>query len=106
MIESQYIDPDGEVRLKSSRSSVHDTRDRTGYIQPSDPSIVADYWVTRRRADTFPGYDLELPDIREIYRWNGSAWIVGYRGNDATLSYEAVLSCLHSNNGWRIEGPA
>jgi hypothetical protein len=76
-----------------------------GYIKPSDPHVSADYWVTRRSADAAPGYDLKLPDMRFCFRWNGNgAWITGYR--EGIPGGGAILSGLHSNNGWRIEGAA
>ncbi len=77
----------------------------TGYIEPPNPRVAADYWVTRRSADAAPGYDLGLPDLRARYHWNGNgAWITGYR--DGIRGRAPNLSCLHSNNGWRVEGPA
>jgi hypothetical protein len=75
------------------------------WIEPQDTKLVADYWLTRRNADSAPGYDLGLPDLRVKYRWNGhNAWVTGeYQGRQRI---EPVLSCLHGNNGWRIEGMA
>lgn len=77
------------------------------WIEPDAPDIAAEYWVTRRQADCAPGYGHNLPDIRERYRWlppNGllrGSWITGYI--DGVRGREACRSCLHSNNGWRIE---
>ncbi len=75
------------------------------WIEPEDKSLVADYWLTCRSADSAPGYDLKLPDIRVMCRWNGKdAWIIGkFMGRQRM---EPILSCKHGNNGWRIEGPA
>jgi len=73
-----------------------------GFVEPPDPHIAAEYWITRRSSDASPGYDLGLPDLRCRYRWNGNgAWIVGYY--NGMRGREAVLSCLPVNNGWRIE---
>jgi hypothetical protein len=80
--------------------------DTTGWITPPDPDIARDYWVTRRGADAAPGYGHDLPDIRVRYRWNGAgAWVSGYY-EDIQGRQRANLVCLHSNNGWRIEGVA
>jgi hypothetical protein len=71
------------------------------WIEPNDKSVVADYRLTRRSIDAAAGYDLGLPDVEVTYRWNGcNAWISGYR--DGIQRREAVLVCLHANNGWRI----
>ena len=76
-----------------------------GWIAPPDPTIVAEYWLTRRSADAAPGYDLGLPDIRVKYRWNGSdAWVTGYY--EGIQRREPVLCCLHGGNGWRLERQA
>jgi hypothetical protein len=86
--------------------------DSTGWITPPDPNISGDYWVTRRRADAAPGYGTDLPDIRERYHWDGGAWMPGYGAWITGYWYDAqgrkrpTRSCLHSNNGWRIEGAA
>jgi hypothetical protein len=75
------------------------------WIEPQDKTLVADYWLTRRSADAAPGYDLGLPDIRIVCRWNGcDAWVTGER--QGLQRMEPILACKHGNNGWRIEGPA
>ncbi len=75
------------------------------WIEPQDKTLVADYWLTRRSADSAPGYDLGLPDIRIVCRWNGKdAWVTGER--QGLQRMEPILACKHGNNGWRIEGPA
>jgi hypothetical protein len=70
-----------------------------GWVEPTDRGSVAEYWLTRRRADGGLG-----PNVRVKYRWapSESAWISGTR-NDRQGRPDAVLSCLHSNNGWRID---
>lgn len=78
----------------------------SGWIEPPDPRVPGEYWLTRRSADAASGYDLELPDIRVQRRWapQERAWITGeYPGRQRM---EAKLGCFHSNNGWRLEGPA
>lgn len=75
-----------------------------GWIEPADKTRVAEYWLTRREADAAPGYGGFGPDFRVKCRWNGEAWIAGYR--DGVQRREPHLVCLHSNNGWRIEGEA
>jgi hypothetical protein len=73
------------------------------WIEPLNPKVRKSWWLTRRSADTAPGYDLGIPDIRVNYIWNGrDAWITGERKGLQRM--EPVLSCLHGNNGWRIEG--
>jgi hypothetical protein len=79
-----------------------------GWIDPPDQTVAAEYWVTRRSADAAPGYDHGLPDIRVRYRWvtpglmGTGSWITGYF--QGIQRREAMLACLHSANGWRIEG--
>lgn len=76
-----------------------------GWIEPKDRSRRAEYWLTCRSADAAPGYDLGLPDRRLLYMWNGhDAWITGTRWG--VPPEVPILSCLHSNNGWRIEEKA
>jgi hypothetical protein len=73
------------------------------WIEPQDTRLVAEYWLTCRSADSAPGYDLGLPDIRVRRWWNGrDAWVVGERMGRQRMETELV--CLHGNNGWRIEG--
>lgn len=69
-----------------------------GWVEPKDRTKRAEYWLTCRSEDAAPGYDLGLPDRRIRYLWNGQdAWITGIVWNMPRMS------CLHSNNGWRIE---
>ena len=76
-----------------------------GWVIPDDPSVVADYWLTRREADTKPGYGGFAENIRVKYRWNGNgAWVAGYY--HGRQRREPSLCSLHTNNGWRLEGPA
>jgi hypothetical protein len=76
--------------------------EQAGWVEPADPTTPAEYELTRRSADAAPGYDLELPDLRVKYRWNGrGAWISGYYAG-AGEQLRAKLVCLHSNNGWRF----
>jgi hypothetical protein len=73
----------------------------TGWIEPQNPTVSAEYELTRRSADAAPGYDCGLPDIRVTYRWNGQgAWVSGYY--QGRQRREPNLVCLHSNNGWRL----
>lgn len=74
-----------------------------GWIEPPDKAIPGEYWLTRRDADAIDGYGGFGTDIRVIYCWAPSenAWITGtYQGRQRP---EPKLSCLHSNNGWRLE---
>ena len=78
----------------------------SGWIEPPDPTVAAEYWITRRSADAEPGGDLGLPDFRACYRWvpESGAWITGY---DLGIRGRAArMGLLHPANGWRIEGPA
>lgn len=73
-----------------------------GWITPPNPSVSAEYTLTRRSADAAPGYDHCLPDISVTYRWAGSegAWISGYY--QGRQRREPNFVCLHANNGWRL----
>ena len=75
----------------------------SGWIEPPDPKLSAEYVLTRRDADAAPCYEMGLPDRRVIYRWNGNgAWVTGhYQG---ARRGEPSLCLLHANNGWRL-GP-
>ena len=74
-----------------------------GWIEPPNPKVPADYELTRRRADAKPGYEIDLPDISVVYRWNGNgAWVTGYY--QGARRGEPSLFLLHANNGWRL-GP-
>jgi hypothetical protein len=77
-----------------------------GFIRPPNPEVAADYWVTRRRTDATPGFGAGLPDVRERLRWDGGAWIRGWGWQDSNGRLMPNRVCLHSNTGWRIEGPA
>jgi hypothetical protein len=74
-----------------------------GWIEPTDRAPGAEYWLTRRNADAEPGYGGFNADARKRYRWTGSAWWpadMPWRRGDFDRSV-----CMHSANGWRIEGP-
>jgi hypothetical protein len=78
----------------------------SGWIEPPNSDVAADYWVTRRSCDAEPGHGLDLPDLRVRYRWNGAgAWVSEYY-QDIQGRRRADLVSLHRANGWRIEGPA
>ena len=74
----------------------------SGWIEPSNRTLVAEYWLTRKEADASPGYAGFTPDIRVRYRWNGQdSWFTGRFS--ACHGAEPLMVCLHSNNGWRLE---
>ena len=80
-----------------------DDIDRLGWVLPSDISLVADYWLTRREEDAKPGYGGFGDDIRVKYRWNGNgSWVTGYY--QGLQRREPSLCSLHHYNGWRLEG--
>lgn len=74
----------------------------SGWIEPSNRPLVAEYWLTHKAADVAPGYarcgDM---DIRVRYRWNGQdSWFTGRFS--AVGREEPLMVCLHGNNGWRL----
>jgi hypothetical protein len=74
-----------------------------GWLEPPNPQVAADYWVTRRSSDAAWACDLGLPEIRVRYRWDGQgAWMTGDH-YEATQWREPVRVLLPLANGWRIE---
>ena len=79
----------------------------TGWIEPPDPSVRGRWWLTRREADSATGYSGSpiLPDLRVCWEWDGKdCWIKGTLRDkqNRPIPHNVVI---HSNNGWRIEGP-
>lgn len=82
-----------------------------GWIEPPDPTVSAEYWLTRRNVDAVDGYGGFSEDVRVKYRWapGSNAWITGYtrlfdgKNRMSCLHSNNRMSCLHSNNGWRID---
>lgn len=73
------------------------------WLHPSDPTLRAEYWVTRRSADATPGYGGFNEDIRAKHLWSptDNAWVSGSYWT--RQGYRPGLVCLHQNNGWRID---
>lgn len=71
-----------------------------GWIEPPNPEISGEYWLTRRNADAVNGYGGFSNDKRVKYRWipHARAWRTKLKLFDG-MDYVG----LHSNNGWRID---
>lgn len=78
------------------------------WIEPEDRTPGQTWTLTRRSVDSKPGYDLGLSDESVRMEWSGDAWIrrdTIYPAQFQPPVHAALLVCLHSNNGWRIEPP-